>query len=420
MKISKKKAIVIVDAYSSGAYLALAFIGQGYQCIHVLSNINIPSRQLFGESFYSEKIILEKNNLAAVIKKLNKYEIKAVLPGYESGVELADAIANHFNVLKNDVSSTHQRRNKFAMIHALEKAGIPCAKQFASTDLKEIIHWHEQSTLKKTILKPTLAALSQDVAICNNSADIHKAFTGAHGKVNVCGQINNEFVLQEYLDGDEFMVNSVSCHGQHFITDIWIGVGGIKNTISTDEYADLIYKNSPQFEKLSAYVHRILTAVGVQNGPAHSEVRLTPEGPKLIEVGARLTGGLDFALVNECLGYSQLSVTVETVLNPDLFASRINTYKQLSQLQYMRFIYLCSEIEGTIIKNPNLAPFLKIESLKSFFFFHKAGDYLKKTNEVVGRPGYVFLLSNDFNLLEKDYIKFRQLEKKMFLELVNA
>ena len=53
-------------------------------------------------------------------------------------------------------------------------------------------------------------------------------------------------------------------------------------------YALGIEANS--LEKIRDLARRAVKAVGIKNGPAHVEIMLTPNGPKMIELGARMGG----------------------------------------------------------------------------------------------------------------------------------
>ena len=47
---------------------------------------------------------------------------------------------------------------------------------------------------------------------------------------------------------------------------------------------------------------RAVQALGIDNGPTYTQLRITPEGPKVMEVAARLGGGHDAELVRAALG----------------------------------------------------------------------------------------------------------------------
>ena len=50
----------------------------------------------------------------------------------------------------------------------------------------------------------------------------------------------------------------------------------------------LLPKNiQQQIEKVAKMA---VKALGIQNGPSHTEIKVTSEGPKIVEIGARLGG----------------------------------------------------------------------------------------------------------------------------------
>lgn len=409
----KKDLIVIVDSFSSGAHYAPIFSGMGFPCVHINSNNRIFKNKDYGKKFYIDHVLFE-NNMDKILKKFKPYRVKAVIAGSEIGVNLADLIASHFDVLKNDWHTTQNRRNKFLMIHALENKNIPCPKQYCSNDLNELINWYKKSGLNKVILKPILSTSSDGVIICTNVHEIKNAFQKEFNKINCIGFLNEALVMQEYLEGPEYIVNTVSCQGQHFVTDVWRGFGGIENTISSDKYAQMVMKNSDEYTVLKKYAEQTLDAIGILNGPAHAEIKYTKSGPKLIEIASRLAGLFDFSVIQKCQGYSQLSVSVETYLDPELFAERTAIYERLPQKKLMRFVYFNSDISGLIKKPPPLKKFLKLDSVESLQFLLKKGDYLNITSKTIGRPGFASLLSSNLENLERDYFMLRNLEKDFY------
>jgi len=415
----QKTAIVIVDAYSTGRYIAPAFVGRGYPCIHVDTSMQLPTflKESFEECFFLENIIMDQSGIAGIVKHLQKYNIKAVIAGSEMGVNVTDQIADQLNVPKNDIQYSINRRDKFMMIDALHKAGVSHIPQFKSSNVEQILNWYTTSKLKKVILKPVMAALSEGVSICYNEQEIRHVFQIVFGKRNVTGQTNDAMVIQQFHEGKEYIVNSVSCNGDHFITDIWLGVGGLKDKISTDQYAVQLFRNDPNFDILSSYTKQVLNALRIRHGAAHSEIKLTSQGPKLIETGARLAGGLDFSLMEEAQGYSQLSLMINATISPQMFKKYCHIYDAMPQ-KHVRFVYLCSYIEGRIFKEPDLKPMLSLQSIHSIIFILKPGEYLKKTNESFGRPGFVFMFAEDEQQLENDYQALRLYEEKMYLDML--
>jgi hypothetical protein len=118
------------------------------------------------------------------------------------------------------------------------------------------------------------------------------------GKVNGLGLMNNEVLVQEYLDGQEYVVDMVSRDGVHKVVALWASDRRDTNhssflchglrLISPDEI-NSHYQNS--FQSLVAYHQKVLTALGILNGPSHGKLKWCNGEPVLIGVTACCHGG---------------------------------------------------------------------------------------------------------------------------------
>jgi biotin carboxylase len=138
------------------------------------------------------------------------------------------------------------------------------------------------------------------------------------GKVNGLGLMNNEVLVQEYLDGQEYVVDMVSRDGVHKVVALWecdkravngahfVLHGYIPTVISSEHHDQLV-----------AYQKKVLTALGILNGPSHGELKWCHGEPVLVEVGARCHGGegtwVDVA--NNVYGYNQVSAAATVYLD---------------------------------------------------------------------------------------------------------
>jgi hypothetical protein len=266
-------------------------------------------------------------------------------------------------------------------------------------------------------MKPSLGGYSDGVGICESEADIADVFRRNIDQLNVVGEIKDESVIQEYLEGSPFVVNTVSVEGRHFVTDVWHDVNHYEDTWLIDEYSDFASRNAPEFSVLTAYVGNVLDALQIQNGPAHTEVMLTRNGARLIETGARLAGGIDFSAVEECHGYSQVSVLADSLIAPHLFVDRIKLC-EAAPTRFARFIYMSSNLSGPLGKHLDLERFLEIPSLMSIKLTVAPHGQLKETKYALGHPGYAMLLADSHEALDRDYASFRLIEKSFFADAI--
>ncbi|HEU5372060.1 MAG TPA: ATP-grasp domain-containing protein [Gaiellaceae bacterium] len=74
--------------------------------------------------------------------------------------------------------------------------------------------------------------------------------------------------------------------------------------------------------KVSEAVSRALAALGVQSGPSYTQLRIGPDGPRVIEVAARLGGGHDAELVETVTGVDLNGLAIDAALGNKLLLSR--------------------------------------------------------------------------------------------------
>lgn len=415
-----KTIIVIVSAFSSGGVrLPQLFAGRGYDCYHVTTRREWEMKWVhnyFNKDHFVKNFILDDDELPQLLEELKKHRVKAILPGCESGVPLADALLEHFDLPRNDFALSSARRNKYLMIETIKRGGLSPIEQFKSGKLEEILQWYGSKIRERVVIKPLSSASSDGVFYCHDAAEIEKAFNTVINTKDVFGDTNHELLLQEFIPGDEFIVNTVSCEGLHHVVDIWKGVSNDANKVSNDIYAELIHANTTEHQQLSDYVKKVLDCLGIKNGAAHAEIRLTPLGPCLIEVGARMAGKVDFAVIEDIFDCSPLSLTCEAALEPAIF--KLRTVK--APAKYARYVYFFIEREGLIKHEPDLSMLYAIESVVSVTFAFNKGEVLTATSKAFKRkrPGYAYLVADTQEQLERDYLALREAEQKLYSSIL--
>ncbi len=67
----------------------------------------------------------------------------------------------------------------------------------------------------QAVVKPVEGAGSDGVSICDSADEVRAAFARLEGTKNVLGITCYQVLLQEYLKGDEYVVDTVSRNGVH-------------------------------------------------------------------------------------------------------------------------------------------------------------------------------------------------------------
>jgi biotin carboxylase len=157
-------------------------------------------------------------------KRTKENLIHAVLPGAELGVRLADSLSDSLGLEGNLIHHSAARRDKYLMGETLRRANIRAVKQVkASTwaEAKKFIQEDLKPSPVKVVLKPLESAGTEDVILCFSIEEAKKTFNLILGKINGLGIENQAVLVQEYLDGDEYVVDTVSRNGKHKVVAIW-------------------------------------------------------------------------------------------------------------------------------------------------------------------------------------------------------
>lgn len=414
-----KKAFVVVDGYSTGRFLAPFINANGYSSIHLQSCENIIPSYLssFTESNFIKNIVYD-GDIKPILDHLKNFDIMAVIPGSETGVYLADLLSNSLGLnFSNSLQLSIARRNKFEMVNCLVKHNIPHAKSFQSNNLNEIIKWVNKYQKFPVVIKPLSSAGSDGVKICNNVAEITNAFNGIINLSDIFNEINTIVMVQQFLDGQEYIVNTVSQFGKHVVVDIWRKFKNKVEGIPINDFAEIIAPSEQAYEALTTYIFKVLDALEMKFGAGHSEVMMTSNGPILVETAARLEGSIDPSAVNEAVDCNQVKCLVDSYINKDKF---LQTYSSTNLIKkYVRHTFLVSSCDGGIIKQPDLQPIINLPSFHSISFRFELGRTLVKTTSLADFPGFVYLISEDKQQVEKDYKILREYEKTLYVNMCN-
>jgi len=206
-------------------------------------------------------------------------------------------------------------------------------------------------------------------------------------------------------------VNAVSCNGKHYVTDIW------KSTKRRLDGRALIYdnqklqcSNSLEAKKITQYIFKALDALGIVQGPSHSEVMLTSDGPVLIETGARLSGGMEPVSAHLAVGYNQVEATVDAYFNTESFMEKTDGIYS-KKFNAMRVFGI---VDGTgIVQNISVeAEAKKLNSVITLSVSPKENDFVTKTVDLFTSPYHFNLVHEDEAQLIADYAELQRIMKE--------
>lgn len=410
--LNNKEVIVIIDAWSGGRYLIPAFQALGYFCLHVqspfLPAVFVADNQL--AIARSDRHIVHDGDIETLLNTLQPYAIKAILAGSEGAVALADRLNDALALaFSNRFELSAARRNKFLMQEQLARRGVASIKQQLTADCDELQQWLASHDRWPVVLKPVQSAGTDGVFICHDLAQAIQAFDAILAKKDLFGSPNWEVLCQEFLAGEEFVINGIACQGEYFFTELWQSKKQQRNGFPVYETQYLHYRNDAGFDVLAAYTAQVCQALGIENGAFHAEVMMTPSGPVLIEIGARVAGGADPYIIEECLGHSQIGKLVQAVLHPEVFLQEVRRQRDFSGHRRAAYVFMISPSTGRVQSSPEVR-FIAIDGVISVNYHHVPGDIQQETRDLLSSPGVVIAIRDNPALLKQTIAEIRDVE----------
>lgn len=408
--------VVIVDAYAPTRRLAPEFRRAGYDVVRVQSTAEPPLvyRAGFDRSPYADDIV-HTDDLAATVDAVAAHRPVAVVAGGELGVELADRLSAALGLPTNGTALSAARRDKYVQIEAVRAAGLRATRQLLVTGDDQLADWHRRLG-GRVVVKPIRSAAGDAVTFCDTPAESVAAYRAILGAENIFSTRNEAVVAQEYLVGGEYVVNTVSSDGRHHVTDLWkyekITANGVPDLTTG---LRLLPRCGPAQDAVVPYALQVLDALGISWGAAHLEVKLTPDGPCLVEVGARMAG-LDMPYYAQlCIGEAQLQWIVDAYVRPQRFADRWKDDYALRR--HFISAMTVSGAEGTLASYPLLPAVRRLESLHDVRPVVEPGGRLRRTVDDMTCPLIVNLAHPVPEVVDRDFGTVRYLDGPAFYRL---
>lgn len=218
--------------------------------------------------------------------------VHGVLCWDEVRIEAAAELAAHLG-LPGNPAAVHRCRDKHATRTVLATAGVPQATSLAVSSAAEAVE-AAAAIGYPVVLKPRALSGSYGVVLVDDPARVPAAFEHALGpSIDGVPRFDDGAVLvEEYLDGEEISIDCVLHHGVTMPVTLARKLLGYPPYF--EEVGHLVEATDPLLTDpaVRRVLHAAHEAVGLRDGWAHTELRLTAAGPKVVEINARLGGDL--------------------------------------------------------------------------------------------------------------------------------
>ena len=270
----------------------------------------------------------------------------------------------------NSIESALKSTNKALMRAAFKQ------KQVLSPQSVTVNNFDLPSELQygfPLIVKPTDRSGSRGVTLSNNIDELKEAIS-----VALSESFEKQVVIEEYIEGREISVESISFNGTHYILAVTD-----KITTGPPYFVELEHHqpsslSKEQLEKVRISTIQCLDALNIKYGASHAEFKIDKDNNVyVIEVGARMGG--DFIgshLVQLSTGYDYLKAVIDISLNLEFEVPNYLKNKPSG------VVFLCSE-------NMSAMPIFENQSnLMGLIEIKRTSDEIVEVKSSADRAGY--------------------------------
>jgi S-sulfo-L-cysteine synthase (3-phospho-L-serine-dependent) len=286
---------------------------------------NKPERYKGLEQTGCPIVVCDTNSLdtltSAIAAHIEVKHVSGITTTSEFYLEIVAQLTTNYNLPGNPPQAMSACRNKALTRLCLEAAGIR-QPRFATICSSEEVENALSSLDPPYIVKPADDTGSNDVLFCQNTEEARQhALHLLTIHTNVRGQQTARTVLvEEYLAAPEFSVETFTWKGQTSL------IGITEKTLigfpHFVEYRHIFPAHLSQevAKGIQETVQQALKALGITHGATHTEIKVLPEGCAIIEVNARLAGGMIPELIHIVTGIDMLEQQIKTAVGgqPDL------------------------------------------------------------------------------------------------------
>lgn len=228
----------------------------------------------------------------AVLRVAREHHVDGIMPVSDFGVRSYAYATQALGLVGIDPVTAERCLDKGLMRECWQNAGLAIPDFRVVTSLDEA----QQAAGElgyPLVMKPTdSGGGGRGVSIIRDMSEVSWAYEFARPFAR-----NGRLILEGFLDGIEMTVESMSYAGRVVILAM---SDKEKPPLRTRVATSLNYPAAFP-ETTLAQVRELVTnavlALGITNGPGHTELIVTPDGPKLVEAGARPGGGHIFSLI---------------------------------------------------------------------------------------------------------------------------
>lgn len=328
--------------------------------------------------------INDYDNIITTIEKLNKSgkNIKGIFSFIDPYVYMAARLSEKFCSNIVSTKAIHHMENKILTRHVLKD--LPISLNYLIYKPTESL----SSFFKKNnkinfplIVKSPKSTGSKDVLLVKNKDQLILSIQSLLKKLP-----NEEILLEEYIDGPQYLVEILVQNGKvHIIAIIEQEITLFERFIVTG-YSLLGQVDKRLYNSLFNAVNSVIQAFNMKNGACHLELRRIKDVWKLIEINPRISGGAMNDIIEIGHGINLVQETIKLMLG-----NKPSLNKKHHKYVYAH--YLTVKSMGKLIRVTGKNRSSRYPGVEKVYIKPKKGTFLKPPTSMGHRYGYVIAAS---------------------------
>lgn len=333
-----------------------------------------------------KKEIISTIDTPAILEAAKRHQINGIMTlASDMPMQSVAVVSRELGLVGISEDTALKATNKAYMRDALKKAGVPVPLYFRVKGKEEFKKAVDQvrSVGYKCIVKPADNSGSRGVDLLKEDRDLDAAYD-----YTVQYSRSGEIVVEEFMEGPEVSVETIAVDGDIHVIQITD-----KLTTGAPYFVEMGHSQPSQLsggtkKRIAEVAIAANKAIGIQNGPSHTEIKVTGDGPKIVELGARLGGDcITTHLVPLSTGVNMVECSIRIVLGekPDLDPK----WEKGSAIRYLK------TETGIVQEITGLQEAESIHGVAQVSVVHGVGESVGEIKSSVDRVGFVIAEAED-------------------------
>ena len=325
------------------------------------------------------KEVVSTIDIPAVLAAAKRHRIDGIMTlATDMPVRTVAAVAREMSLVGVTDETALKATDKAEMRKALQDANVPVPAFYRAADYQEYLEAVKNFT-EPFMVKPADSSGSRGIFRVNDPTDetlVRQAYDYC-----VPNSRTAVVVVEEYMSGPEVSVETLSVDGKCHVIQITD-----KLTTGAPHFVEMGHSQPTVLDKETAEKIRQIAiaanyALGIKNGPSHTEIIVTKDGPKIVELGARLGGDcITTHLVPLSTGVDMVSCCINIALGqqPDLEQK----FRKGSAIRYF------SQKPGLVRQIDGVDQAEMLPGIRQISIVHGVGERVENINSSGSRMGF--------------------------------